>query len=261
MNSIDFNLIQNNFPAFIIHVPELSPERTEYCLNNVKKAGYKNVNIFKGVNGKNQDEVNDALQLFNNPKYDKCCSKGNIGCNLSMLKVFLTIVQNKIPISTIFEDDVLFHTEWDTLAPEYYKHTPKDFDIIYMGNQIDECKNENNVPRINKNSCFCMHASIVSYKGALRMLKLILNWDYNSKYATECMGRFTDGLTNCDIILKNYQDRILRGEINSNIFKWYCWNGTRNPCEYNKLPLDNNRNCRNTGIVFQNNDFETTGKI
>ena len=57
-----------------------------------------------------------------------------------MLKVFLTIVQNKIPISTIFEDDVLFHTEWDTLALEYYKNTPKDFDIIYMGNQIDECK-------------------------------------------------------------------------------------------------------------------------
>ena len=261
MNSIYFNLIQNNFPAFIIHVPELAPERTEYCITNVKKAGYKNVNIFKGVNGKNQDEVNDALQLFNNPKYDKWCSKGNIGCNLSMLKVFLTIVQNKIPISTIFEDDVLFHTEWDTLALEYYKNTPKDFDIIYMGNQIDKCKYQNNVPRINKNSCFCMHASILSYKGALRMLKLILNWDYNSKYATECMGRPADGLTNCDIILKNYQDRILRGEINSNIFKWYCWNGTRNPCEYNKLPLDNNRNCRNTGIVFQNNDFETTGKI
>jgi hypothetical protein len=75
------------------------------------------------------------------------------------------------------------------------------------------------------------------------------------------MGRPADGLTNCDIILKNYQDRILKGEINNNIFKWYCWNGTRNPCEYNKLPLDNNRSCRNTGVVFQNNHFETASSI
>ena len=89
----------------------------------------------------------------------------------------------------------------------------------------------------------------------------ILNWDYKSRYATECMGRPADGITNCDIILKNYQDRILRGEINSNVFRWYCWNGTRNQCENNKWPLTNNRNCRNTGIVFQNTEFESSGSI
>ena len=261
MNFIDFNSIQNDYPAFIIHVPELAPVRTEYCLNNVKTAGYKNPILFKGVNGKNESEVKEALNLFNNPKYDRWCSRGNIGCNLSMLKVFLTIVQNKIPIATIFEDDVLFHSDWNNLAPEYYKYTPKDFDIIYMGNQIDECKIENTVPRINKKSCFCMHALLVSYKGAVRALQLILGWDYNSDYAKECMGRDADGLTNCDIILKNYQDRIISGKINKNIFKWYCWNGTRNPCEYNKFPLTNNRNSRNTGIVFQNNDFITSSSI
>ena len=74
------------------------------------------------------------------------------------------------------------------------------------------------------------------------------------------MGRDADGLTNCDVILKNYQDRILADKIDKNIFKWYCWNGTRNPCEYNKLPLIYNRQQRNTGIVFQNTSFESTGK-
>ena len=73
MNSIDFNSIQNNYPAFIIHVPELAPERTDYCLNNAKEAGYKIPILFKGVNGKNENEVNEALKLFNNPKYDRWC--------------------------------------------------------------------------------------------------------------------------------------------------------------------------------------------
>ena len=72
-----------------------------------------------------------------------------------------------------------------------------------------------------------MHALLVSYKGAVRALQLILNWDYKSNYAIECMGRDPDGLTNCDIILKNYQDRIIAGKINKNILQLWisskCW--------------------------------------
>jgi GR25 family glycosyltransferase involved in LPS biosynthesis len=257
---MDFDYILRQ-PAFIIHVPDLSPERKTLAIENVKNAGYKNVFIFKGVNGTNQIEKEEALKLFNNPKFDRWCSNGNIGCNLSMLKVFLTIVQNKIPYASIFEDDILFHDEWNRLAPDFFKNTPKNFDIIYMGNQIDECKYNNDIPRINKKSCFCMHAIIISLKGASKMLNLILNWDYNAEYATKCMDRKADGITNCDIILKNYQDRINKKELNPNTLIWYCWNGTRNSCQYNKLPLDNNRTSRNTGLVFQNLDFETLGKI
>lgn len=257
---MNFFSVQNNFPTFIIHVPELAPERSEYCIENVKKAGYRHIKLFRGVNGKNQDEVDQAMKLLNINKFDRWCSKGNIGCNLSMLKVFLNIVKKKIPIATIFEDDILFHNDWDTLAPKFYENTPKNFDIIYMGNQIDECKFSNNVPRINKKSCFCMHGLIVSLKGAIKILKLILNWDYSSDYATKTMGRPADGLTNCDIILKSFQDRILNNEINKNILIWYCWNGTRNTCDYNKLPLVE-RSVRNTGLVFQNTEFQTTGSI
>lgn len=257
---MNFNEIQN-YPAFIINVAKLSPERGEPAYLNVKNAGYNNIILFKGINGKDEDEVKEALELFNNPKFDFWCSKGNIGCNLSMLKTLLIVVANKMPYATIFEDDILFHDEWNRLAKEFYNNTPKNFDIIYMGNQIDECIYPNDIPRINKKSCFCMHAIIVSNKGAKKLLNLILKWDYNSDYATKCMGRKADGITNCDIILKNYQDRILNREINPNTLIWYCWNGTRNPCNYNKLPLDNNRSCRNTGMVFQNMELDLLSKI
>ena len=158
---MNFETLQN-LPAFIINVPELSHERGEVSYENVKKAGYKNIILFKGVNGKNENEVKEALNLFNNTKFDFWCSKGNIGCNLSMLKILLTIINDNIEYSTIFEDDIIFHDDWDRLAKEFYKNTPKNYDIIYMGNQIDECIFYNNVPRINRKSCFCMHAIIVS---------------------------------------------------------------------------------------------------
>jgi hypothetical protein len=252
---MNFDLIQK-LPAFIITVPELAPGRGEIALNNVINAGYKNTILFKGVNGKNDEEVKEALKLFNNPKFDLYCNRGNIGCNLSMLKVLLTIVNNKIPFATIFEDDIVFHDEWTRLSKEFYNYTPKNFDIIYMGNQIDDCRYANEVPRINKKSCFCMHAIMVSNKGARQILRLILGWDYNSDYATKCMGRKATGITNCDIILKSYQDRILNKEIHPKNFIWYCWNGTRNECSYNKLPRHDNRRSRNTGLVFQNTEIE-----
>ena len=114
-----------NSPAFVIHVPELSPERGEKLNDNLSNAGYRNVNIFRGVNGIKQNEVEEALKMFGNPKFDLYCSKGNIGCNLSMLKVFKHIVDNNIHIATIFEDDIVFHPEWNRLAPKFYENTPK----------------------------------------------------------------------------------------------------------------------------------------
>ena len=135
---------------------------------------WPNINIFRGVNGIKPDEVEEALNIFGNPKFDIYCSKGNIGCNLSMLKVFKHIVDNKIPIATIFEDDIVFHPEWSTIASKFYENTPKNFDILYMGNQIEECYIINNIPRINKKSCFCMHSIVVTFKGANKLLNLVL---------------------------------------------------------------------------------------
>ena len=41
-----------NKPAFVIHVKELSPERSEFFTNNIKNAGYTDMRIFEGVNAK-----------------------------------------------------------------------------------------------------------------------------------------------------------------------------------------------------------------
>lgn len=260
---MNFSELQEKYPAFIINVPDLTPDRApESIKKTVEDAGYKNIILFKGVNGKKENEVREALELFGNPSYDYCCTRTNIGCNLSMLKVLKTIVENKIPYTTVFEDDAIFHPEWHRLAPQFYEHTPKDFDIIYMGNQVEECFTpntvpNNSVPRIHKLSCFCMHAFIITLNGAKRVLSYILGWDYKSDYATKCMGRPATGLTNCDIILKNIQDRILRKEISNNVLRWYCWNSTHNQCIHNKFPLVD-RQARNTGIVFQNYEIPST---
>jgi hypothetical protein len=183
-------------------------------------------------------------------KFDKELSKGQIGCCLSHFKVLLHIIQNKIEIATIFEDDVHFHPNWSVLSERYYQNTPKNFDVIFIGNQINP-KN----PKISTSSTFCTHAYIVTLLGAKRLLRALLTWDYqNFKYYQP--GWDLNGLYNIDIMIKNIQDRTLTKKIKP-LFTWYCWNGTYHPCEYNKLPLRGN-NVRNTGLVFQSDTFATT---
>lgn len=244
-----------NKPAFVIHVNELSPERSEFFTKNIKNAGYTDMKIFEGVNAKNKDKLNDVLNSFNNPKIHKDFSNGGIGCLFSHLNLYKHIINNNIDICTIFEDDIHFHPDWNIIAPKFYENTPKIFDIIFIGNQIDNCiKNNNSVPRINKESCFCTHAYILTLEGAKKLLYLLLNWNYKSEENQKYVGHPLTGLFSIDVMIKNIQDKIIKKQIHSNILKWYCWNGTKNPCQYNKLPLKGT-DTRNSGLVFQCCDF------
>lgn len=242
-----------NSPAFVIHVPNLSPERKDFFSKNIKNAGYNNIIIFNGVNGYDNDEVNNIIKMYKNIKFDNYMSKGMIGCFLSHIKLYSHIIKNKIPISTIFEDDIYFHSDWNRLAPLFYENTPKDFDLIFMGNQIENCVNNKSIPRIHNISTFCTHAYVITYNGAIKLLNLILNWDYNTKENEIYVGHSLTGLTAIDIIIKNIQDRINQKKMKK-ILTWYCWNGTKNKCNH---PKSIGYETRNTGLVFQSCEFKS----
>ena len=234
-----------NQPAFVIHSSVLSPERRNFFTENITNANYKNIQVFESVNGYNENELKKEIDKFN-IKFDTFTRIGEKGCTLSHMKIYEHIIKNNIQICTIFEDDVYFHSDWDRLAPKFYENTPKDFDVIFIGNQVEECFNENNISRINKLPCYCAHAYIITLKGAKKLLELLLRWDYHKQGY--------DGLVTIDIMIKNIQLRIRDKKLNSNIFKWYCWNGTRNNCLNKKI---NSLILRNTGLVYQTDEFET----
>ena len=170
---MNFNDIINK-PAFVIHIKELSPDRTDFFSNNIKNAGYTDMQIFRGINAKNKNEINDILQNFKNPILNPNMNTGQIGCLFSHLKLYKYIINNNIDICTIFEDDVHFHPEWNKLAPKFYENTPQNFDIIFTGNQVNI---NNDTPRINNYPCFCLHSYILTLEGAKNFYTyfLILN--------------------------------------------------------------------------------------
>lgn len=240
---MEFNKYLENRPAFVIHVSEKSPERLEICKTRIKNAGYNNIIIFEGVNTSIQEEYDNAMKLFPRcPGFDKSLPLGAIGCTLSHLKLLRHIIDNNIESATIFEDDVVFHPKWDILSKRYYHHTPKNYDMIYIGNQINTQSN-----KINTEPAFCTHAYIVTLMGARKLITSIINWDYYNHGLT--------GLNTIDIILIIIQKQINERKL-KRLFTWYCWNGTYHPCDYNRLPL-NGMHVRNSGLAFQDDTFRS----
>lgn len=243
-----FDIVLNS-PAFVIYVEALSPERKDFFSNNIINAGFTDMQIFPGVNARDEKKLNDAMALFPGIKFDNAPSIGQRGCLLSHLKVLKHIIDNKILISTVFEDDVHFHPQWNELAPEFFKNTPKNFDIIFIGNQIGHPEKK---PRISKAQCFCTHAYIITLQGAVRLLNSLLNWDFQNSHIIR-LGYNLVGLYIIDVMIIDMQIRMNKGMLNKK-FTWYCWNGTKNPCQFNQL---SNMDQRNSGLVFQSTDFKS----
>ena len=240
-------------PAFVVHLPR-STERLPFFTKNIADAGFTDMRIFEGVDGRDPGSRADALVLFNNPPIDGEPSYGQIGCLFSHLKVLKHIVDNKIPIATVFEDDAHFHPEWKTLSEAYWEKTPKYFDILFIGNGLDSMRSRTDstgISEITTESAWCTHAYVVTCVGAKKVLDSILSWDYR-KFHHATRGKTLSGLYPIDIMLKDIENNVLNGSIPKQ-FVWYSWNGTKYPCQFNKLPIVGN-DARNTGLVFQNAD-------
>lgn len=236
-----------NKPAFVIHSSKLSPGRKNFFIENITNAGYTNMQIVEAVNGHDDEELNTMTQKFN-IFFANFLSKGQRGCLLSHIKLYKHIIDNKIDVCTIFEDDVYFHSDWTRLSPMFYENTPKNYDVIFIGNQSDG--NPNILPRIHQRACFCTHAYIITLNGAKKLLRYVLNLNHKNYNNI--------GLTTIDILIKFLQHNILRGNINKNNFIWYCWNGTRNECKNKNISDTSVYTIRNMGLVYQSSSFITS---
>jgi hypothetical protein len=231
-------------PCFVIHLPKNKERLSVY--SKLVNAGYQQIQLFEGVNGTLTTSVRIALARLHQPIIDPTISTGAFGCLLSHLTLLQKIVDLQIPIATIFEDDILFHPQWKELSEHYLSITPSDYEVIFIGNQLDSCRQGILGPEITKEPLYCTHAYIVTLEGARKLLDCLLHWNYkNTPY---------QGLTIIDVMIKHLQMKSLP---ENPPFQWYAWNGTHYPCDYNKMPISLEQ-CRNTGLVFQDTRLPTT---
>jgi GR25 family glycosyltransferase involved in LPS biosynthesis len=128
-------------PVFVINM-DACADRMKITEERIRAAGYTDVRRMPAIDARTCDLKkewekygNPAFAAWDQEELDKF--PGKQCCILSWLKTLEHIANENIPYATVFEDDVMFHKDYEKLAPAFYEATPKDFHMCYLGSQID----------------------------------------------------------------------------------------------------------------------------
>lgn len=217
--------------------------RAKHSLAKLREVGFRNVVLEEGVDGFTDDprDVGERHGWF----FDPCLGPGEIGCSVSMLRLWVRVVEERLPYLLIFEDDVLPHPDIAQLGPEYWAETPPDSDFVLMGNQM-EVSDIASLPdprrRVVTLPSWCLHAYVITQDGARRGLELVARELASDRW-----------LSPIDIELRRWMER--------NDVRHACWNGTMLRQAFpssdemrgrSEIPLDVTQVKRATGPFFQN---------
>lgn len=181
--------------------------RREYCAARLAAAGFSSLELVDSFDGF-QDDVNTALAALGY-RFEPSLRPGHKGNCYTMLSNIQKMVDDGVAYRVFFEDDALGHLDLPKgLGQRYWDATPKDFDILYMGNMMNPGAPELADPNalVVQVPTYCLHAFMLSQKGAKRLLEL-------AKETNAC----GQNLIMWDMQLVQWQ---IQKKIN-----WQCWNG------------------------------------
>jgi GR25 family glycosyltransferase involved in LPS biosynthesis len=232
--------------CFIINL-DRCPERYKFAKENIAAAGFNpdKTHRFNAIDAK-KDDLKAAWAKHGSPAFDKGDTEftvytGKQGCMLSHLDLWKFMINNNIKVATVFEDDVCFHKDWKTLAPAYLDITPGNFELLYLGGQIDYMMDGN----VIMTPTFCTHAYVITLEGAKKLYKLL----------TECPR----GVATIDCMLLELMKQVVFGGVEPPHFIWYTWNAIMFPDPFALADPDWAK--RNTGLVFQDPKFVSDVRI
>lgn len=227
-------------PCYIVNMDKCS-DRMQLTASRIAEAGFTNAHKFRAIDAEN-DDLDAAWREHGSPAFDPTDTefvtyKGKQGCALSHYGIWKDIMSKNIPFAVVFEDDVEFHKMWSQLGPKYWEATPKDFDILYLGSQIDIPLDGN----VLVTPVFCTHAYVITRRGAEIMYNLCVN----------CK----EGTRTIDCIIIDHMKGAFFSKGSYLPFKWYVWNGTmfQDPIAMKRPEWAK----RNSGLVFQDSSLGT----
>lgn len=232
-------------PAFVINL-DSRPERFAASLDELARAGFTDVRRMRAVDARDPEVLAAAWAACGSPALADWDTKfhespGRQGCFLSHLALWKEISNSRFPFACIFEDDVVFHRHWAVLAPTCFDFTPRNYEVLFMGSQI-EAPGTGLVRRV---PVHCTHAYLITGSGAERLRSMVLN-DPNGVATIDSM-----------FIVPQWREHV--GERNCP-FDWYAWDGTTFPDA--RAASHPEWQKRNSGLVFQNmelgSDIEPT---
>jgi GR25 family glycosyltransferase involved in LPS biosynthesis len=142
-------------------------------INEVKSYGFKTV-LIEGVRG-NKLSYEEKIKETGNQFIASTIPDSVLGCALAHIKTWKTFLSSNEPYCVIFEDDAVFEPNFKNNFDLYFKHTPSDFDIFYIGCLHNINFTDNNINEYIKipDIFLGLHSYVISRKGVEKLLKHI----------------------------------------------------------------------------------------
>ncbi len=219
--------------------------RFRHTKQRLEEVGFQNLQVYKGVDGfeENLQEVAEKMGYTLRCDEEISVKPGHIACTLSHISLWKKIVDEKLPYLFIFEDDALPHPRFKEIGAQWWNKTPRDVDMVFVGNQMDPTNPQLLDPQnlIVRFPAFCLHSYIVTQEGAQRLLQLVQQEPILKMNDVQVMEWMARGLLN-----------------------FVCWNGgwieeKMYPTFKQDTPLQNVFQTsdmiverRTTGLIYQN---------
>ena len=163
-------------PKFIISL-ERDKERTAYLQKEVypKLTNYLKCKAFDGE----KDDVNACLSennIFIADSFMEKCNVGQLGCYLSHFQLWKYLVEKKINLAIVLEDDVKIYKNFNKMIDSIYENLPVKFDFVHLFTHPDKQKMEylegKDGEIIPAEDNFGTVAYMISLRGAKKLIKL-----------------------------------------------------------------------------------------
>jgi len=163
-------------PKFIISL-EKDKERTTYLKNEVypKLTNYFKCSAFDAE----EDDPNEVLKDNNicvSDTFVEKCNLGQLGCFLSHFQLWKYIIEQKLDLAIILEDDVKIYKNFNRIIDTIHENLPVKFDYVHLFIHPDkqnieylEGKEGDIIPAEDN---FGTVAYLISQRGAKRLIKL-----------------------------------------------------------------------------------------
>ena len=95
-----------------------------------------------------------------------------IPLSLALLRIWEKIVDENLDAAWVFEDDVIFHDDFNDLFPLYWEKVPEDYEVVYVGHNpwnTRSCLKNSSVMLHSHLETYTTHAMIISRAGAARL--------------------------------------------------------------------------------------------
>jgi len=221
--------------------------RVEYSLQKLDAAGFRNIRVYEGADGFTLDVRAAARE--EGWAFHPRLANGEVGCALSMFRLWRYVTAEELPYLLVFEDDALPRPDLAALGRRYYEQTPLDLDFLFLGSERLPDTAWTPGELVVTAPVRSNHAYVVSLEGAWRMLGWLSLNQSLLRRALDCV------------------DVELELAMRADSLRWACWNGMELPRAFptsDEVDTSTSAECdvavsgRDFGLVYQNATFGST---